>query len=60
MALNPDENPKEFLIIIVATGLRIFGNKPWSVEEHFEVAERFVEEAEKRYGKLNAEKRSGR
>jgi hypothetical protein len=53
MPLNPEEKPREFLIILVATGLRIFGNKAWSDSEHFDAAEKFVAEAEKRYGKLN-------
>jgi hypothetical protein len=53
MPLNPDEKPKEFLIIILAVGLKVFGNKPWSDEQHFEAAEKFIAEAEKRYGKLN-------
>lgn len=53
MALDPDEKPKEFLTILIATGLKIFGNKAWSNKEYFEEAERFVDEAEKRYGKLN-------
>jgi hypothetical protein len=52
MALNPEEKPKEFLIILVATGLRIFGS-PNSDEGYFVQAEKFVNEAEKRYGKLN-------
>ena len=53
MPLNPEEKPREFLIILVATGLKIFGNKPWSNEEHFQAAEQFVAVAEQRYGKLN-------
>jgi hypothetical protein len=53
MALNPDDKPKEFLTILVAAGLLIFGNKPWSVPDHFTHAEAFVAEVEKRYGRLN-------
>jgi hypothetical protein len=53
MALDPENKPREFLIILVATGLRIFGNKPWDDSQHFDAAEKFVAEAEKRYGKLN-------
>jgi hypothetical protein len=45
MAINPDEKPREFAILILACGLRIFGNKPWSDAEHFEAAEKFVTEA---------------
>lgn len=53
MPLDPDKNPKDFIVLIIAVGLKVFANKPWSDKEHFEAAERFVEEAEKRYGKLN-------
>lgn len=53
MPLNPDEKPKEFLTILLAVGLKIFGNKPWSDQEIFVAAEKFVRETEDRYGKLN-------
>lgn len=53
MALNPENKPREFLIILVAIGLCIFGNKSWSDAEYFDAAERFVSVAEQRYGKLN-------
>jgi hypothetical protein len=52
MALDPNDKPKEFLILIVATGLKIFGNKPWSNKQYFEEAAAFVAEAEKHVGKL--------
>ena len=52
MALNPDETPREFLIVLIAAGLKVFGNKPLSIPEHFDVAEKFVAEAEARYGKI--------
>lgn len=53
MPLDPDKKPREFLVILLAAGLRVFGNKPWSDAEHFQAAEKFVAEAEQRYGKLN-------
>lgn len=53
MALNPEEKPREFLILVVATGLKIFANKPWSNKEYFDAAESFVQEAERRYGRLD-------
>ena len=53
MALDPDEHPKEFLTVIIAAGLMIFGNKPWSTEQYFDAAEKFIAEAERRVGKLN-------
>ncbi len=53
MPMDPDTNPREFLIIALAVGIKIFGNKPWSSAEHFQEAERFISEAESRYGKLN-------
>jgi hypothetical protein len=53
MALDPENKPKEFLVILVATGIKIFGNKPWSDTDIFTAAEKFVAEAEQRYGKLN-------
>lgn len=53
MALNPDEKPREFLIIILAVGMKILGNQSLSDEETFKQAESFIDEAEKRYGKLN-------
>lgn len=53
MAVNPDEKPREFLAILVATGLRLFGHQAWTDEDRFNAAEKFVAEAERRYGKLN-------
>lgn len=53
MALDPENKPREFLILLVATGLKIFGNKPWGPADYFIEAESFVAEAEKRYGRLN-------
>jgi hypothetical protein len=53
MALNPDEKPKEFLCIVLAVGLKVFGPQAWSDEDRFNAAEKFIAEAEKRYGKLN-------
>lgn len=53
MPLDPENKPREFLVVIVAAGLRVFGNKPWSDAEYFKAAESFVAEAEQRYGKLN-------
>lgn len=53
MAFDPEQKPREFVALLVAAGLLIFGNKPWSMEQIFDSAERFVKEAEQRYGKLN-------
>lgn len=53
MALDPEKKPREFLTIILATGLKIFANKPWADAEYFDAAEKFIQEAERRYGKLN-------
>lgn len=53
MALDPENKPKEFLTILVAAGLLIFGNRNWSIVETFGQAEAFVREAESRYGRLN-------
>jgi len=53
VALNPDEKPKEFLTILLATGLKIFGGKSWENKDYFDAAEKFVAEAEMRYGKFN-------
>lgn len=53
MPLDPDKKPKEFLTILVAIGLKIFANKPWSDSDYFIAAENFIQEAENRYGKLN-------
>lgn len=53
MPFNPDEKPKQFLTMLVAAGLKIFGNKPWSNEQYFNAAEDFVKEMESRYGKLD-------
>ena len=52
MALDPKDNPKGFLILIIAAGMKIFANKPWSNKEYFEDAEKFVEEAERLHGKI--------
>lgn len=53
MALDPENRPREFLTILVAAGLLLFGNKLWSTAEHFDAAEKFVKEAETRYGRMN-------
>jgi hypothetical protein len=53
MPLDPEQKPREFLTVLVAAGLLIFGNKPWSIEQCFDNAERFMGEAEKRVGRLN-------
>lgn len=53
MPLDPDKKPREFLIIILAVGMKIFGNRPWSAAEHLDAAENFIDQVEKRYGKLN-------
>jgi hypothetical protein len=49
--LNPDENPKSFLTIVLAAGLKIFGPAR-GTKECFDHAEEFIKEAELRYGKL--------
>ncbi len=53
MPMDMDTNPREFLIIVLAIGIKIFGNKPWSSAEHFQEAEKFIGEAESKYGRLN-------
>jgi hypothetical protein len=53
MALDPDDKPKEFLTIIIATGLKVFGNRLWDDKDCLNAAEKFVAEIEQRYGKLN-------
>lgn len=53
MPLDPDEKPREFLVLLVAMGLRIFGDKVAADAACFNAAESFVAEAENRYGKLN-------
>lgn len=53
MALDPENKPKEFLTLIVATGLFIFRPHPGGATEAFNAAEEFIAEAERRTGKLN-------
>jgi hypothetical protein len=53
MPLDPEEKPREFLIIILAVGLKIFGNKQWNKEDYFTEAQNFIDEAERRFGNLN-------
>jgi len=47
------DDARKLLSIIVATGLKIFGNKSWSNADYFVEAENFVAEAERRHGKLD-------
>jgi hypothetical protein len=49
--LNPDENPKAFLTIVLAAGFVVFGHAK-GTKEGFDHAEEFIKEAELRYGKL--------
>jgi hypothetical protein len=51
--LDPEKKPKEFLTVIVAAGLLMFKPGMYSVEESYKIAGHFVEETERRVGKLN-------
>jgi hypothetical protein len=53
MPLDPEDKPREFLIILLSVGLKVFANKPWSDDQICENAERFVSLLEQKYGKLN-------
>lgn len=53
MPLDPEKKPRDFLIVLMSAALRIFSDKPWSTEQYFDAAEKFINEAEQRYGKLN-------
>lgn len=53
MPLNPEDQPREFITVLVAAGLLIFSAKVNGPAEAFTTAEQFVAEAEKRVGKLN-------
>lgn len=53
MPLDPEEKPREFFIIVVAAAMKVFSNKPWSDAQHLDAAEKFVDEVERRYGKLD-------
>jgi hypothetical protein len=56
MPLDPDENPREFLTILLAMGMRMFRSGSGTDAQVFEDAEKFVAEAEKRYGPMNRPK----
>lgn len=53
MPIDPDTNPKAFLTIAVAAGLLIFRQNVFGASEAFKLADEFVTEAERRFGKLN-------
>ena len=53
MPLNPDEKPREFLMVLVAAGLMIFNQKIYGASEAFRAAQEFVAETEKHVGALN-------
>jgi hypothetical protein len=50
VVLDPDDNPRAFLVTIIAALRHAVGNVP--IEKAFEDAEKFVSEAERRYGKI--------
>lgn len=50
---DPDQKPREFLLVLVAASLLIFNSKIYGASEAFSAAEQFVSEAEKRVGRLN-------
>jgi hypothetical protein len=50
---DPDTKPREFLTVLVAAGLLIFRPTINGPSDAFDMADRFVTEAEKRVGKLN-------
>ncbi len=52
MKLDPDEEPKVFLTFLLAAGLKMFNQLPMSDSECFVRAEKFIEEAERRYGPI--------
>lgn len=54
-ALNPDDNPRAFLIVLVAAGLLIFNQKIGGADDAFRVADQFVAETERRFGRLTAD-----
>ncbi|MDE2471020.1 MAG: hypothetical protein KGL35_20325 [Bradyrhizobium sp.] len=49
---EPDENPREFLTLLVAAGIFIFNPNTYIAVEAFRAAESFVAEAEKRIGSV--------
>ena len=52
MALNPEDKPREFPILVIAALSFAFSEQtPVNV---FDEAEKFVEEAERRYGPVNS------
>lgn len=51
MALNPEEKPREFLIMVIAA-LHFAVSEIASPTEAFDQAEQFVAEAERRYGPI--------
>ena len=53
MALDLDADPKGFMTILVAAGLLIFRPGVQSPKEAFKTADEFVDEAERRFGRLN-------
>jgi hypothetical protein len=53
MPLDPDENPRGFLTVIIAAGLLIFRQNVNGTEQAFKVADQFVAETERRFGSLN-------
>lgn len=53
MALDSEKRPRDILVLALAVGLKIWGNKPWSAKDYFDEAETFVKEAENRFGKIN-------
>lgn len=52
MAFNPDEKPREFLVLVIAA-FRFAMNLGIPPDIAFSHAEEFVAEAEKRYGPLD-------
>ncbi len=53
--INPDEKPREFLITIIAAMRYVFAPQDLMPGAAFDEAEKFVAEAEARYGKISPE-----
>jgi hypothetical protein len=51
-SIDPTEKPREFLATVLAAALLVFNDQVHGSSEAFKVAEEFITEAEKRYGKI--------
>jgi len=53
MKLNSDKNPKEFLILLLSAGIKVFGNKNnLTNDEIINDAEDFINKIEQKFGKI--------